>query len=52
MKMHTFLKKKLECFANSKRVPTFATAKEKNTLRKHAKLRLGDNQGLARSSIG
>ncbi len=41
MKMHVFIKKYAECFVNSKRVPTFATAKEKNTLRKQAKLRLG-----------
>ena len=42
MKMHIFLKKKYaEYFASSKKVPTFATAKEKNTLRKQAKLRLG-----------
>jgi hypothetical protein len=39
--MHVFIKKYAECFVNSKRVPTFATAKEKNTLRKQAKLRLG-----------
>ena len=52
MKMHVFTKKYAEYFVNSKRVPTFATAKEKNTLRKQAKLRLGQNQGSARSSIG
>ena len=38
----TYLQKKYaEYFVNSKRVPTFANAKEKNTLRKQAKLRLG-----------
>ena len=36
-----YKKKYAEYFVNSKRVPTFATAKEKNTLRKQAKLRLG-----------
>ena len=41
MKMHVFTKKYAEYFVNSKRVSTFATAKEKNTLRKQAKLRLG-----------
>lgn len=51
MKMHVFTKKYAEYFVNSKRVPTFATAKEK-TLPKASQAKARQNQGSARSSIG
>lgn len=42
MKMHVFTKKYAEYFVNSKRVPTFATAKEKNTLRRKRQAKAGN----------
>lgn len=52
MKMHVFTKKYAEYFVNSKRVPTFATAKEKKHSPKASQAKARQNQGSARSSIG
>ena len=51
MKMHVFTKKYAEYFVNSKRVPTFATAKRKHSP-KASQAKARQNQGSARSSIG